>query len=188
MANLMRMRVTWVGAPVVGDGVSTFYFTDGATGITADVEDFFNAVKVRLAAGVTITVPSAGDLISDTDGSLQGVWGSGGGVSIATTGSNIYAGGVGARIQWRTAGVNNGRRVVGSTFLVPLDISSYDSSGNITTLGLGTFQAAADALVAAQASAFTIWSRSQNGGAGANHEVTSALAPDKISWLRSRRT
>jgi hypothetical protein len=156
--------------------------------MTSDVEDFFDAIKDRLAGGTIVTVPSAGDVISDTDGSLQGVWGSGGGVAITGTGNTLYAAGVGARVQWRTAGVNNGRRVVGSTFIVPLDNNQYATDGTLATVCVGDLQAAGDALVTAQLSAFTIWSRSQDGGAGANHEVTSCLAPDKVSWLRSRRT
>jgi hypothetical protein len=182
------MRVVWSGAQVIGGGLSTFYFTDGATGQSADVSTFFEAIKSRLAGGVIVTVPSGGDVISDTDGSLVSTWGTGGGAATTGTGNAIYAAGVGARIVWRTAGVNGGRRVSGSTFIVPLDTPSYDASGTLATTVVSNLQSAADALVTAQASAFTIWSRSQNGGAGANHEVTSADAPDKVSWLRSRRT
>jgi len=188
MATLLRLRVEWAGAPVTGGGLSTFYFTDGAVGQSADVEGLFYAIRFSFPAGITWTIPDGGDTILDTTGELTGSWGSGGGATVASAGTGDYAAGVGARVVWRTAGVNGGRRVNGSTFLVPLDVVMYGPDGTIDTGGLATLVSAADALVTAQASAFTIWSRSVNGGAGANQEVTSATVVDKGSGLRSRRT
>ena len=182
------MRVVWSGSTVAGGGLSTFYFTDGAVGQSSDVEDFFYALRAQFPIGTTITIPSNGDVINDSTGTLVGVWGSSGGVAVSGEGAAAHAAGVGARIVWNTAGINGGRRVKGSTFLVPVIAGLYDTDGTINNASITNMQAAATALVTAQASAFTIYSRSIDGAAGGNNEVTSATAPDKVAWLRSRRT
>lgn len=188
MANLLRMRVVWGGSTVVGGGLSTFYFTEGATGQSSDVEDFFYALRAQFPIGTTISIPSNGDVINDSTGTLVGVWGSSGSAVVSGEGAAAHASGVGARIVWNTAGLNNGRRIKGSTFMVPVISGLYAADGTINDASITNMTAAATALITAQVSAFTIYSRSVDGGAGANNEVTSATVPDKITWLRTRRT
>ena len=171
------MRVTWDGTGVVGPGVTTLYFSGSMTGIPASVSTFFNAIKSVIPAGLTITVPSSGDVVDEATGELTGAWSATGGSSIATTGTANFAQGVGARIVWNTAGVFLGRRVRGSTFVVPIVASAYDSGGLVGTTVVATLQTAADALVAAVSTAFKVWSRPRPSGAFATNTVTSATAP-----------
>ena len=187
-----RVRVPWTGSPVVGPAVSTFYLAQmsDTTGLTA-IKNFFTALTGRIASGVQWTVPSGGDIINESDGTLAGSWSfPGGGGVVSAVGGTIWAPGVGARVQWRTNGLHNERRVVGSTFLVPLDISEFEGAGALAAACVTALQNAATGLVTGCAGDLVIWSRPKDEATadGEVNAVTSAIAPDKVSWLRSRRT
>ena len=185
--SLNRVLVAWDGTGVVGPGLSTFYYAGAMTGNPAALSTFFNAIKSVIPAGLTITVPSSGDVLDESTGELTGAWSQSGGSTIATTGTANFAQGVGARCVWNTANVHLGRRVRGSTFIVPLVSSAYDSGGLVGTTVVSTLQTAADALVTSTTSTWRIWSRPNDVGSFAVSAVTSATAPRKVSTLRSRR-
>ena len=96
--------------------------------------------------------------------------------------------GVGARVEWITGVVFNGRRVRGRTFLVPLAKSRFEGPGMLTSGCVSVLQAAASALVSA--TDLRIWSRPSGapGALGGSALVSAAVVPDQVSWLRSRRT
>lgn len=174
---------------MVGSGLSTFYESpESGVGGADDLEAFFVAVGDRIAQGVQIVIPSSGDLVESTTGDLVGTWSDPGtGGSVSSTGTSGFTNGVGARVVWNTGGLFGGRRVRGSTFLVPLGADAYEGAGNITSTMLADLQAAADALVAAT-TPFGVWSRPTATSPGEFNEWTSARVPDQVSWLRSRRT
>lgn len=195
MATINRLRVSWSGSPVTGPGLSTFYF-DPATGGGAadDVETFFNAIKTAFPNGISWTIPSNGDQIADSTGELTGVWSAPGeGGVVTSSGGANWAQGVGMRVRWNTAGIYRGRRVKGTTFLVPLLANAYTSDGTLDNAYVSTVQTAAAAMIAANPG-FVVWSRPVPVGPGGpatvgeSNFVTSASAVDGISWLRSRRT
>lgn len=188
MANLARVRVSWSGAPVIGSGVSTFYFDEAASGFSAAVRTFFSSLAGRIPAGVSILVQNSGDLIDVSSGALSGTWTDPNTGGITSSGTGNYAAGVGARVKWLTAGIRNGRRVTGSTFIVPLHLTAYDSSGTILNTVLGEIENAAQALLTATGTDMKVYSRPVGGGGGAAHSVVSRQVPDMVSWLRSRRT
>lgn len=188
MANLNRVRVELTGSAVTGGGVSTFYFTAGATGFTAALGDFWEAVAAFMPDSCTVIVPNAGETIDLATGQPNGVWTDGTAESHTGSGGSNFFAGVGARAVWETLGYNNGRRVRGSTFLVPLRNGVADGAGTIESGVLSDLQDAADALVAAQSPDFVVWTRAVGGTGGATSAVTAAVVPDKTSWLRSRRT
>lgn len=189
MPTLMRLRVPWSGSPVVGGGISTFYhLTAGTIGYADDVADFFTAIRNGVPAGITWQVPSSGDTILDSTGELNGTWSEPGtGGTVTSAGTVNFANGVGARVVWNTNGIFRGRRVKGATFIVPLVSGVYLSDGTLDNATVATFQAAADALVAARPN-LVIWSRPVDATPGESNAITSAVAVDKVSWLRSRRT
>lgn len=187
MANLNRVRVEWTGTGTIGTGLSTFYFEAGATGFIADLTTFFNAIKSAVPNDVTWTINNGGDVLDPSDGSLAGTWTDGTSTSIIAGSGGNWAAGVGCRFKWRTGGTFLGRRVVGSTFIVPLDGSLYDATGTIDNTTRTTFLAAAAALLAGQTGDWTIWSRPNEVGAFATSAVTSVELPDKVSTLRTRR-
>jgi len=189
VANLKRVRVVWSGSGVVGPGVSTFYFVSAATGFPTDLQTFFQAIKAALPSSVTVSVPNTGDTIDETTGALVGVWTDSGGSSTVGTSSTLFAGGVGMRCRWITAGIHRGRRVIGSTFIAPMQSASFSTDGTPDAGSVTLLQTAASALVSSSAGDMVIWSKPQPpaGSDGESNVVLSALVPDKTSWLRSRR-
>lgn len=188
MANLARVRVVWSGAPVIGGGVSTFFVDEAATGFLSDIRGFFDAIDLTVTGGITWSFPSTGDLIDIATGELTGSWSETPAADVNSTGSGVHAAGVGTRATWRTSGIRNGRRVVGSTFIVPLHTGSYATDGTIDTATLTLLRNAADSLLTDIAGALRVYSRPSVGVAGQASPVISSNVPDKVSWLRSRRT
>lgn len=189
MANLSQLVVGWAGAPVVGPGVSVFYCLEGdeASSLAA-LHTFFTAINNYLPSSLQWTFPGTGDKVSEVTGQRTGSWVSAAPAAVSCIGSGTWTNGVGMRVKWRTAGVKNGRNVVGATFLVPLVVTAYEGAGNITSAVLGPVTTAAAAL-AATTGGIRVWSRPDalhTGGAA--FPVTAAEVPDKVSWLRSRRT
>lgn len=188
MASLARLRVTWTGSGIVGPGVSTFYFDPADTGASTRVLAFFNTAPLLFPDKVTITVPSGGEIITDTTGELSGSWndpGTGGTVTGTNTGD--FAMGVGMQVRWQTGGIVGGRRVVGSTFLVPIASGIFDVNGTLDTATVTAEQSAANTMIGG-AVTFKVWSRPTPSRVGSSNDITSAIVPDRVSWLRSRRT
>jgi len=189
--DVLRMRCVWGGIGVTGGGLSTFYFDQAGSGSPADVRAFFEAIKANIPSAVTITVPNGGDVIDTSNGALSGAWSepSGGGITTGTFAGD-YPQGVGLRVVWNTAGIYRGRRVKGSTFIVPIGAALWGLSGQLDPATQAIFQTAADTL-AASGSMPVIWSRASDvapATTGINSAVTSATVPSLVSWLRSRRT
>lgn len=186
MATIARIPVTWTGG-TGGAGVSTFYSDATGTIPTGALNTFFTALKSFIPSNITWTIPSSGDVFSDSSGALVSSWSLGTPATIACTGSpSSYAGASGVVIRWNTAGIANNRRVRGRTFFVPVVAAIYDS-GSIVGSQLASFQTAANALVASAGTDLRIWHRPVAGAGGSSHAITSALAPDLAAVLRSRR-
>ena len=188
MANLARVRVTWAGSPVVGPGVSTFYWDEADSGYVAKVTAFFNAVKNIVAVGVVWTIPNTGDLIDVATGELTGSWTDGTAATVNAAQAGNYAQGVGARIRWATSGIRNGRRVRGSTFIVPLTVAAYDAGGTLSTTVIDACNTAAGTFFTGGVTQAKIWSRPVGGGGGQANTILSGQCLDQVSWLRTRRT
>lgn len=152
------------------------------------IRTFFNALITFLPSGLTVQVPSSGDVISETDGTITGTW-SVASTPAVVTGSAVasYAGNAGGVIHWLTAGVVVGRRVRGRTFIVPM-VSAFDTSGSLSSGALTALSNAAAAYVTGQAGVAVVWSRPAPGRSGSLHSITSSRVPDLAVSLRSRRT
>lgn len=184
-----RLRVEWSGNAVTGPGLTTFYGTGfTAADMSAAVNDYFQAVRTLVPSGITWTTPMGGDVLDETTGELTGTWGSGGSFQTSSNLTGSYAAGVGVRHTLQTGTVVNGRRVRGSFFLVPLGTSCYDADGSINNARLTEIDTAAQALYAALNTEWVVWSRPTDTRAGSAAEVTGVTTPDRVSWLRSRRT
>lgn len=188
MANVARVRVTWTGPSVVGPSVSTFYFDEAGTGFVAALGAFFTSVRGLIPTGVALRIESFGDLLDVASGELSGSWSDGSGTDVSANGAGSFSLGVGVRVKWLTAGIRNKRRVVGSTFLVPIVDSAHDSTGTPTTAALTTIGNAASTLIASPTCDLVIYSRKSEAGDGQTNVVISSAVPDAVSWLRSRRT
>lgn len=187
MANIARVRVYWAGTAVVGPAISTFYSTETTPNVGA-LYGFFDAIKARLPSSVECTIPNEGDLIESTTGRLSGAWVTSGGGQVNGTGVGSFARGTGARVVWNTGSVFGGRRVRGSTFLVPLVGSAFDSRGLLTPTVRTSFAQAADALLASTwGPNMVVFHRPRNFAGGNVALVTSATVPEAATQLRSRR-
>lgn len=188
-----RVIAQWsgfAGAP----GYSNFFFTgdggsDAATESRLRVISFFNELQSILPEDVRFTVQNEVAVVDEQTGMVDsflnvGTPGSG---SAGGNGSGPYSAASGAVVTWNTAGVRNGRRVRGRTFVVPLANSAYQSDGTLGTVALGNLNDAAEAMVGTGFdSGFGVWSRPRN-GSGAFYEVNGHRVVDKVAVLRSRR-
>jgi len=197
---MMRVKARWSGF-IGSPGFSNFYFdtqdpntfhtSADAPIVHNKVQVFFDTLKIRLPNQVRIEVLPDVEVLAPEDGALETVY-NGGGRPVIAGGQPLasYSASTGAVVTWRTAGVRNGRRVRGRTFIVPLAGGAYGQDG---TLGAGDQQetVAAATTLAAPVSGLVlgVWSRPSAPGAndGAFHPVTSATVPDMAAVLRSRR-
>ena len=185
---IQRLRCEWGGTGVEGPGLSTFYAeADGTLAIQVGAAGFFDAIKSYLPTGTTINVPQGGDLIDEVTGSLLGTWGGSGSTTITGGGTGTFAQGVGARVVWETGAVRGGRRVRGSTFIVPIRSSAYDTDGTLSAGTVTAFQTAISNMMVQVPTQMRVWSRPRPGLGGAGVQVSAGRIPDKVSWLRSRR-
>lgn len=201
MTSMNRVRVGWSGWPGQ-PGLSTFYLEDQQMDVTA-IKTFFTALAGFLPGGITWTIPSLGDKIADTDGSIAGSWvGTGGGQVVATGSNSTYSGVSGFCVDWKTATIHGRRRIQGRTFFVPATIASYQGDGTIADSARTTISAAASALVSSLTPKLLVWSRPVVAPAinpppgstipivprdGASGPVVAAFVPDMAIALRSRR-
>jgi hypothetical protein len=188
MANLARVRTVWAGTPIVGGGISTFYWAEAHSGFIADLTAFWTGLLTRIPTGTQLTTENSGDLIDVETGAITGSWTDGSTSVQNCTGSGNYAGGVGGRIRWTTTGISNKRRVRGSTFLVPFVVGEYDTSGTLSTATLTSLGNAAGALLTASEGNMRIYTRPRGGTGGKASTVVNFTVPDKVAWLRTRRT
>jgi predicted secreted protein len=199
--GLLRTKAQW-NIPGAGSAFTVMHFTcdSGSTVVQADANDaiartrkFFDDLKVCLPNQVTVLVQPEAEDIDVASGDMVGVWSAVvtpavvQGTASAATG---WAAPTGANVTWNTAGVRNGRRVRGRTFIVPMTTGAYDTDG---TLRIGEFNVLNSA-------AFNLWSIAgptslavycrpvvDPAQDGATFEVTSQRLPDKCAILTSRR-
>lgn len=188
MPTIKRVRVEWTGAPVVGPGVSTFHFSGVHVGFVSDIAAFFNSISTWVPTGTTLQIPGSGDTIDEATGQINGSWSDGAPATLNMGGAGNYQLGVGARVVWGTSGIRNGRRVKGSTFIVPIISAAYATDGTPATAALAAWQTAANTFLINSDNEFIVYSRPAPGSAGQSNLVVGATFPDKVSWLRSRRT
>ena len=192
---LYRVQAQWSGfqgAP----GYSVFHFDaavagneDGAAASAARVRSFFGGVINYLPMGVRITVDPTVTLIEESNGQIQEFFSIDPLDVLEGTGDNVFAASAGAVVTWDTAGVRNGRRVRGRTFLVPISAANgFSSDGTLNEGFRGALTSAANALHEG-AIDLHVWSRPSGPGAsdGVSYSVRSARVPDKAAVLRSRR-
>lgn len=187
MANIAKIPVVWDGLPGL-PGVGVYYAAAAdAVAAVAALNTFFNAIKGNHPTGLTWQTPASGDTIDEADGHLVGSWSGAAGSTVAANGGpGVYAAGAGMRVKWNSNGIAAHRRIIGSTFLVPLLGSLYDTNGTIAAGTVTTTQTAANTLVATNL--LKIWHRPPPGGVtGLAHLILSANVPDKVATLRSRR-
>lgn len=194
-----RIRATWTGG-VIGTGVSTFNASGGgiptfaeADALGAAVHDFYAAIANNIPDGVTISVDPIVEVFNELSGELVSeVVMTATPADVVGTGAPNHAAGVGGRIRWRTSGIRNGRRVVGTTFIVPMVTAAYDEDGTFGAPTITQFTTAGGNLISDFNLAghdLVVWSRPSQAGVndGQISPVTQAFTPDQVAWLRTRK-
>lgn len=195
---MFRVKVRWSGGSM-GAGLSVFAVnpqpdvTDDTGALLLDAfHDYCDALQGSVLSGVTMQPDNVIESVDETTGTLLDTFT--GPAQAVSTGivAAPYAAGVGSRIRWATDGIRNGRRVVGTTFIVPISASHFESNGTLTSGHVSGVQAAASGLLTQLGAAnydLGVWSRpSPENPVGAIHSVTGASVPDRVSWLRTRRS
>jgi hypothetical protein len=159
-----------------GSGDSDLDPTSAAlTSAVGAVRQFFNACSSQLAASVVISFSGEAVLVDEQTGSVRGANTYTVPSPVVGTGSSSVAAPAGASVRWRTDGIENGRRVGGRTYLVPLYAGAYEANGSLQTSTISQFVTAATALIASsQASSvwkFAIWHRPVSGAGGHAYSV-----------------
>lgn len=188
MPTCSRVVIAWSGQAVVGGGVSVLHCAVGDEhALMTDFRAFLNTTTGNFPNQLTASFPSAGTTINEADGQTNGAWSDPSPpASITGASANTWANGVGLRVKWTSSTFHNGHRIVGATFMVPLQINAYEGAGNIVTVNLGQFQTAGNTLVAA--GHLRIYSRDTGLHDGVSVQALGCDVPDRVSWLRGRRT
>lgn len=193
MALMWRVTARWTGGQI-GTGFTNLFFNDGVSTPQAAADaarkllnDALN-LGASLPTGVTISWPSAVDVIEPTTGVLVVSTSITPPLTIVGSATTDYASVAGVCINWVTSGIVAGHRVGGRTFLVPLASAAFDNDGTIDTSFLSNLATSASTFLAA-APEFVVWHRPDSiaGGGGSTHIVLAAKINDKPSILTSRR-
>lgn len=186
MATIDRLRVQ-ISTAQGGTGSTSFYSVPGG-GHQADVVNFLTTIKDVWAAGTTVEVPNTGEQLNDANGDVVGTWSFGSPATLTSANSADYAAGVGCRLRWSTNGVRSNRHIFGTTFIVPIAVTAYDSNGTLDDTFAGTLFSLADDFLDDMAGDLRIWSRPTQGNSdGFSNPVLSVSVPDKVAWLTSRK-
>ena len=199
MTSMLKVKVRWsgfTGAP----GFTNFFFSEGASGTVdqaqadaavAKVQTFFTAIASGFTPNLTLQVQSDVEAIEPTTGQMASIFTVTPPAPIV--GSNVvltFSGPTGMVVNWQTAGVRNGRRVRGRTFLVPMSTAVYQNDGTIEPTRRTQVLTAALAMVGTSGTPdLGVWARPTAPGAtdGVWHAATSSTVPDLAAVLRSRR-
>lgn len=186
---------TWTGGPS-SPGYSVLNIdTSGAVdadAAVAAVRQFWFERSVAIPDEYTLQVDPFISDFNEGTGTLQGfIEASAAPAAVPGQSAEDWAAGVGMRIEWRTSAIRNGRRVRGSTFLVPVAITTWLPDGSVDPASVAAVNASAQTLIDALAAAgapLVIWSKpSASTPVGDISLVSTPAASPKTAVLRGRR-
>lgn len=196
---MIRAYIRWSGGPM-GVGLSVLNFQSDALFAT-DVAELATAINTGMGewqqtipSAVTFQVVNEMELRDNSSGQLlQVVSGTVPAPRVGSVASGTYAAGVGGRVRWNTAGVRNGRPVIGTTYVIPMASTQFEANGTISAAALARLQAGGDQLIALANTAeapLAVFSKPTTAGGsdGMLSLVSSAGVPDQASWLTTRRS
>jgi len=194
--SIYRIRATITGVGGL-PGLSTCYFDEPvgpdvgrATTCAGRVRGGWDVVKSSLAAGVTVQVQPAIDVLDETTGNLEGSLTIATPALVTSTGANVGATQVAGGLVFSTGGIVNNRRVRGRLFISPLSQASM--AGVTPPAGLGAnLDAMGVALLTVSppaANPLVIWHRPSSPTAtdGSSHPALGSIHATKYFTLRSR--
>lgn len=197
MTDLHRVHVAcsnFPGAP----GVLTLHCQD-APALMTSLQTWLNAMVGHQPTGFTYTIQGNGDIFDYVTGEVSSTWTATAPAASVSTSTDTYAAGVGVIVHWKSDSYLSGRLLRGRSFIVPVNRSSFDTDGSLTSDSLSNFRSQCASFVTAATGNLAIWQRPRlakaadgsrpavtaRGGGWAG--VVSSVVPDRGAWLRSRR-
>ena len=197
--EIAKVVVNWTGFPGAPGYTNFFFndFTDGSItqaivdGALARTDTFISNWESSLPTAVKIQVQSAVQIIDVATGKLTRMMSGPAKTLRSGSGTGNYSAASGMCFNWYTAGIRNGRRVRGRTFVVPIAGNALAPDGSIDDLKVTGLRTAAAAFFAPGANQGLpgVYARptTKGGTDGAWFGTTAFTLPDKAAVLRSRR-
>lgn len=191
---MMEYRIPW-SIPNAGPSVTTLHFQGTLDASTAEhvantTRAFFDSLKGTLPDDVTINFDSEVREIRESDGQLIGVETVAAPLPVTGTVTGTWPAGTGYRIVWQTPRIIDGRRVRGTTFIVPIGSGLFTTGGQLSNALISdvTPKAAAylNNLVAGGVT-LAVYSRPTPSRLGTSSGVFSVAVPAIVATLRGRK-
>lgn len=183
-----QYRAVW-SVPGGGTGYSVLHFTTAGTAAAAqiiadNVRAYFESIKGLFPDDVSISYESE-VLDLDDAGTLLAVWAVTPPSTTVGINAAVYSRAAGARVDWGTDTIVNGRRLAGRTYLVPLASVCFTTTGLLTTVNQAEIVTKSQAFITATGlnRPLRVWSRTHATSATASK----ASAPFQGAILRGRR-
>lgn len=129
---MYRYNVAW-SIPNAGPAVSVFHFanTDDTSplAVVTALRAAFNAISAYIPNEVMVQFPAEYTVLDNLTGQAIDFRSIVPPAPVVGSSSGTWAAGSGARLVWATDSVGNGRRVRGTTYLVPLVATTFDTNG-----------------------------------------------------------
>lgn len=188
-----QYRAMW-SIPNAGPAVSTFHYSllpaGDPSGVLTQVRTFLAANSNSIPNDVTISFSDEVTAHDTATGQLQQVIPVVPAASLTGGNAGLWAGGAGLRVSWLTEGIVAGRRVRGTTFIVPAANVVFDNTGRVTSAVQSAWQAAANTYLTAMNTAGAqpaVWSRPTPTRSGSNHIIVGSAVPGLAATLRGRK-
>lgn len=200
MAVVSVLKVEWSGF-VGGPGLSQFVLEgddplDLQPALQA-LEDFFVALAPLIPNNILLTPQTEALHYEHTTGVLLGATQLTAVGASTGTATGTWAAACGGSIQWDTGQIQNGRRVRGRTFIVPMAVNAYEDDGTLTSTAVSTMTTASGEISTFvgpnAANTFQVWGRprdateTQPAKPASLAQITGASVSDKVAILRGRR-
>lgn len=189
----LRYRALW-SIPDAGPSVSTFHFLTaneaGRQGIVGRIQALFAAWTSVLPDDVTVSFDSEITEVDTASGELVAAFPVTPGTPVTGVNTGVWAAGAGFRVVWSTGDIRLGRRVRGSTFIVPVHAASFTNTGKPGPNSSDDVVTAAQACVnglSTDGTPMVVYSRPKPGLPGAVSLVDKASVSSVAATLRSRK-
>lgn len=146
---VLRYNVAW-SIPNAGPSVNVIHIAGqietGIDAVNGALRTFYASQAARLPDNISISMPTEVIEIDNATGEMVATAALANQSVVTGTSTAGWGAGLGARIVWGTSTVRFGRRVRGSTFLVPLANTSFDTNGRVADATRTAIVTAADNL------------------------------------------
>lgn len=195
MADLIRIQAVWQGFQGAPGYTNLYFIRTGGLQSDADAAGtrtraFFEAIKALMNVEYTVKVQRLVQGLDSASGNMFAEFDQTTDPAITTpTGTGAYSTPTGVVVNWLTGQFNSlGHRVIGRTFLVPMNGGCFQNDGSVLDSALTTITTAALALGVGTPN-LGVWTRPSTPSAtdGVARPVTGVRVPDKAAVLKSRR-